>query len=69
MVYSLADSVGGFFSIDPISGMVILEKSLDRESRDSYRVRVRATDQAGRQGALSSQVGDTQTVSKKDDTS
>ncbi|XP_036974824.1 protocadherin Fat 3 isoform X2 [Acanthopagrus latus] len=56
VVYSLADSVGGFFSIDPISGMVILEKSLDRESRDSYRVRVRATDQAGRQGALSSQV-------------
>uniref|UniRef100_A0A671VQ47 FAT atypical cadherin 3 n=1 Tax=Sparus aurata TaxID=8175 RepID=A0A671VQ47_SPAAU len=50
VVYSLADSVGGFFSIDPISGMVILEKSLDRESRDSYRVRVRATDQAGRQG-------------------
>lgn len=57
MVYSLVDSVNGFFSIDPVSGLVILEKPLDRESRDSYRVRVRATDQAGQQGALSTQVG------------
>uniref|UniRef100_A0A3B4YKK3 FAT atypical cadherin 3 n=1 Tax=Seriola lalandi dorsalis TaxID=1841481 RepID=A0A3B4YKK3_SERLL len=57
VVYSLVDSVNGFFSIDPVSGMVILEKSLDRESRDSYRVRVQATDQAGQQGALSTQVG------------
>ncbi|KAM7374399.1 hypothetical protein PAMP_007056 [Pampus punctatissimus] len=56
VVYSLVDSVNGFFSIDPVSGMVILEKSLDRESRDSYRVRVQATDQAGQQGALSTQV-------------
>lgn len=57
VVYSLVDSVSGFFSIDPFSGMVTLEKTLDRESRDSYRVRVQATDQAGQQGALSSQVG------------
>ena len=57
MVYSLVDSVNGFFSIDPVSGMVTLEKPLDRESRDSYRVRVQAADQAGQQGALSSQVG------------
>lgn len=57
VVYSLVDSVNGFFSIDPVSGLVILEKPLDRESRDSYRVRVRATDQAGQQGALSTQVG------------
>uniref|UniRef100_A0A3Q3LMC7 Protocadherin Fat 3-like n=1 Tax=Mastacembelus armatus TaxID=205130 RepID=A0A3Q3LMC7_9TELE len=56
VVYSLVDSVNGFFSIDPVSGIVILEKPLDRESRDSYRVRVQATDQAGQQGALSSQV-------------
>ncbi|XP_034745756.1 protocadherin Fat 3 isoform X2 [Etheostoma cragini] len=56
VVYSLVDSVNGLFSIDPISGIVILEKSLDRESRDSYRVRVQATDQDGQQGALSSQV-------------
>lgn len=57
VVYSLVDEVSGFFSIDPVSGMVILEKSLDRESRDSYNVRVQAADQAGQQGALSTQVG------------
>lgn len=57
LVYTLVDSVDEFFSIDPVSGMVILEKSLDRESRDSYRLRVQATDQAGQRGALSSQVG------------
>lgn len=52
------DSVNGLFSIEPVSGMVILEKTLDRESQDSYRVRVQATDQDGQQGALSSQVSD-----------
>lgn len=57
LVYSLVDSIRGFFSIDPVSGMVILERSLDRESRDSYHLRVQATDQAGEQGALSSRVG------------
>ncbi|XP_071780759.2 protocadherin Fat 3 [Centroberyx gerrardi] len=56
LVYSLVDSANGFFSIDPVSGVVILEKPLDREVRESYRVRVQATDQAGQQGALSSQV-------------
>lgn len=56
VVYSLVDSANDFFYIDPISGMVILEKSLDRERQDSYHVRVQATDQAGQQGALSSQV-------------
>uniref|UniRef100_A0A3B4AML1 Uncharacterized protein n=1 Tax=Periophthalmus magnuspinnatus TaxID=409849 RepID=A0A3B4AML1_9GOBI len=55
IVYSLVDSVSGFFSIDPISGVVVLERPLDRESRDSYHIRVQATDQAGQQGALSSQ--------------
>uniref|UniRef100_A0A3Q1FYB9 FAT atypical cadherin 3b n=1 Tax=Acanthochromis polyacanthus TaxID=80966 RepID=A0A3Q1FYB9_9TELE len=47
VVYSLVNSVNDFFSIDPVTGIVILEKSLDRESRDSYRVRVQATDRAG----------------------
>uniref|UniRef100_A0AAQ5XSP9 FAT atypical cadherin 3b n=1 Tax=Amphiprion ocellaris TaxID=80972 RepID=A0AAQ5XSP9_AMPOC len=56
VAYSLVNSVNDFFSIDPVTGIVILEKSLDRESRDSYRVRVQATDRAGQQGALSSQV-------------
>lgn len=56
VVYSLVDSVGGFFSIDPVSGMVILEGTLDRESQDTYSVRVQAIDQAGQEGALSTQV-------------
>ncbi|MEQ2188629.1 hypothetical protein GOODEAATRI_016967, partial [Goodea atripinnis] len=56
VVYSLVDSFDGIFSIDPVTGIVILEKFLDRESRDSYRVRVQATDRVGQQGALSSQV-------------
>ncbi|RVE63928.1 hypothetical protein OJAV_G00140990 [Oryzias javanicus] len=56
MVYSLVDSFNGFFSIDSISGVVILEKSLDRESQESYRVRAQATDRVGQQGAMSSQV-------------
>lgn len=57
LVYTLVDSIDELFSIDPVSGMVILEKSLDRESQDSYRLRVLATDQAGQRGALSSEVG------------
>ncbi|CAG5873449.1 unnamed protein product [Menidia menidia] len=56
LVYSLVDSLNGFFSIDPVTGIVVLEKSLDRESRDSYRLRVQATDRLGQEGALSSQV-------------
>ncbi|XP_061755353.1 protocadherin Fat 3-like [Nerophis ophidion] len=56
VVYSLLDSADGFFSIDPVSGVVVLERTLDRESQDSYRLRVRASDQAGLQGALFSQV-------------
>ncbi|CAG00464.1 unnamed protein product, partial [Tetraodon nigroviridis] len=55
LVYTL-DSIDELFSIDPVSGMVVLEKSLDRESQDSYRLRVQATDQAGQRGALSTQV-------------
>nr|XP_057942442.1 protocadherin Fat 3 isoform X4 [Doryrhamphus excisus] len=56
VAYSLVDSANGFFSIDPVSGVVVLERTLDRESQDSYRLRVRASDQAGQQGALFSQV-------------
>jgi protocadherin Fat 1/2/3 len=58
VVYSLVDSADGFFSIDPVSGVVVLEKALDRETRDSYRVRIQASDRSGLQGALSSQVSD-----------
>uniref|UniRef100_A0A3Q2TJN6 FAT atypical cadherin 3 n=1 Tax=Fundulus heteroclitus TaxID=8078 RepID=A0A3Q2TJN6_FUNHE len=50
VVYSLMDSFDGIFSIDPVTGIVILERLLDRESRDSYRIRVQATDRAGQAG-------------------
>lgn len=56
VVYSLADSLDGLFSIDPVSGLVMLEKSLDRETQDSYTIQVQAADRAGQRGALSSQV-------------
>ncbi|XP_061658390.1 protocadherin Fat 3-like isoform X4 [Syngnathoides biaculeatus] len=56
IVYSLVDSANGVFSMDPVTGVVVLERPLDRESQDTYRLRVRATDQAGLQGALFSQV-------------
>uniref|UniRef100_A0AAR2KH39 FAT atypical cadherin 3b n=1 Tax=Pygocentrus nattereri TaxID=42514 RepID=A0AAR2KH39_PYGNA len=56
ILYSLVDSADNFFSIDPFSGVVILEKPLDRELQDSYRLRVQAADQAGVPGSLSTQV-------------
>lgn len=55
-MYSLVDSADGVFSINPFSGVVILEKSLDREIQDSYRVRVQAADQTGAASSLSTQV-------------
>lgn len=55
-MYSLVDSADGVFSINPFSGVIILEKSLDREIQDTYRVRVQAADQAGAASSLSTQV-------------
>lgn len=46
VVYSLADSAGGFFSIDASSGIIILEQPLDREQQPSYNISVQATDQS-----------------------
>ncbi|XP_055053281.2 protocadherin Fat 3a isoform X6 [Misgurnus anguillicaudatus] len=45
VVYSLLDSADGFFSIDKSSGIVVLERLLDREVQSSYRITVRASDQ------------------------
>nr|XP_055053279.1 protocadherin Fat 3a isoform X4 [Misgurnus anguillicaudatus] len=45
VVYSLLDSADGFFSIDKSSGVVVLERLLDREVQSSYRITVRASDQ------------------------
>uniref|UniRef100_A0A8C4ZNB4 FAT atypical cadherin 3b n=1 Tax=Gadus morhua TaxID=8049 RepID=A0A8C4ZNB4_GADMO len=56
LVYSLVDSADGVFSIEPVSGVLVLERTLDRETQDSYQLRVQATDQAGQPGALASQL-------------
>ncbi|XP_054868346.1 protocadherin Fat 3a isoform X5 [Amphiprion ocellaris] len=45
VVYSLADSAGGFFSIDKSSGIVALERILDREVQSAYQITVCASDQ------------------------
>lgn len=55
-MYSLVDSTNGIFSINPFSGVLILEKPLDREVQDLYRVRVQAADQNGVASSLSTQV-------------
>ncbi|XP_071074415.1 protocadherin Fat 3 isoform X1 [Dasypus novemcinctus] len=46
VVYSLADSADGIFSIDSASGIVVLERPLDREQQSSYNISVRAADQS-----------------------
>uniref|UniRef100_A0A8K9WW54 FAT atypical cadherin 3a n=1 Tax=Oncorhynchus mykiss TaxID=8022 RepID=A0A8K9WW54_ONCMY len=61
VVYSLANSAGGFFSIDKSSGIVVLERTLDREQQPSYMITVRASDQ-GSPVRLSSLVNVTVTV-------
>ncbi|XP_042342086.1 protocadherin Fat 3-like [Plectropomus leopardus] len=45
VVYSLADSAGGSFSIDKSSGIVVLERVLDREVQPAYQITVHASDQ------------------------
>lgn len=45
VVYSLTDSAGGLFSIDHVSGVVILEHTLDREVQSTYQITVCASDQ------------------------
>ncbi|XP_026048442.1 protocadherin Fat 3a isoform X5 [Astatotilapia calliptera] len=45
VIYSLADSAGGFFSIDKYSGIVVLERVLDREIQPFYQITVCASDQ------------------------
>ncbi|XP_063314156.1 protocadherin Fat 1 isoform X2 [Pelobates fuscus] len=43
--YSLVNSAEGQFSIDELSGTIILEKPLDRELQAAYTLAVKATDQ------------------------
>lgn len=46
IVYSLADSSEGFFSVDKATGIIILEHPLDRELQPSYNITVKASDQS-----------------------
>ncbi|XP_069390112.1 protocadherin Fat 3a isoform X4 [Paralichthys olivaceus] len=61
VAYSLADSAGGSFSIDKSSGIVVLERVLDREVQSAYQITVLASDQ-GSPLPLSSLVNVTITV-------
>ena len=61
VVYSLTDSAGGLFSIDEVSGIVVLEHVLDREVQPTHQITVRASDQ-GSPLALYSLVNVTITV-------
>ncbi|XP_069487651.1 protocadherin Fat 1 isoform X1 [Ambystoma mexicanum] len=45
VLYSLVGSADGQFSIDDVSGIISLEKPLDRESQAVYTLTVKATDQ------------------------
>ena len=45
IIYSLVDSVDGFFSIDEHTGVVSLERPLDREVQSTYELKARASDQ------------------------
>ncbi|XP_072920653.1 protocadherin Fat 1a isoform X7 [Hemitrygon akajei] len=45
VLYSLTDSANDHFSIDELSGIISLEKPLDRELQASYVLTVKATDQ------------------------
>ncbi|XP_061537153.1 protocadherin Fat 3a isoform X3 [Phycodurus eques] len=61
VVYSLEDSADGSFSIDKSTGIMVLERILDREIQPSYQIKVRASDQ-GSPGPLSSFANVTITV-------
>lgn len=45
VVYSLLDSADGFFSIDEQTGVISLERPLDRELQATYELRALASDQ------------------------
>lgn len=45
VIYSLLDSADGFFSIDEQTGVISLERPLDRELQATYELRALASDQ------------------------
>ena len=44
ILYSLADSADGHFSVDERTGVIALKKPLDREARAVYELKARASD-------------------------
>lgn len=56
--YSFEDSAGGLFSVEESSGIISLERSLDRQMKARHVLRVRATDRGSphRLSSLSSVV-------------
>ncbi|XP_048032620.1 protocadherin Fat 1 isoform X2 [Megalobrama amblycephala] len=56
--YSFEDSAGGMFSIEETSGIISLERSLDKQTKAMHVLRIRATDQGSphRLSSLSSVV-------------
>lgn len=47
--YYMVDSANGQFSISPEDGIVTLSKPLDRETKDSYNISIKAIDQGAPQ--------------------
>lgn len=45
ILYSFVDSADGYFSIDEHSGVISLERPLDREVQSTYELKARASDQ------------------------
>uniref|UniRef100_A0A3Q1I5G8 FAT atypical cadherin 1a n=1 Tax=Anabas testudineus TaxID=64144 RepID=A0A3Q1I5G8_ANATE len=45
ILYSLEDSASGYFSVDEHTGVISLERPLDREVQSVYELKARATDQ------------------------
>lgn len=45
ILYSLVSSADGYFSIDEHTGVIILERPLDREVQSVYELKARASDQ------------------------
>ncbi|XP_033823988.1 protocadherin Fat 1a isoform X1 [Periophthalmus magnuspinnatus] len=56
VLYSLVDSADGFFSIDEYSGVISLQRPLDREVQSVYELTAKATDQGSPHHSTMAQV-------------
>ncbi|XP_072318668.1 protocadherin Fat 1a [Eucyclogobius newberryi] len=56
VLYSLLDSADGFFSIDDHSGVISLQRPLDREVQSAYELTARVTDQGSPHRSATAQV-------------